>query len=688
MTKQKGHGFIRKSKAYGLVCGIALAGTLAFAQGVSADEVTATAEATTTEDVAPTQEVVAQSEDLTKAVEVAKEAGVEITQTETESVSSETQAQADYTSQVASLEAVAQQQVAQDKAYEAKKAEVIAENEANKEAVEKRNAANKAANEAENAAIAKQNQEAMAKYNKELKDQVLNAKSGYFSDKEVQDFLKPALDNGKAVRVLNPKTNNNKVTADNSKLEKLTDAKEFEAYYQAAEPSVDNDQLRTIFNNGQLYKIKVGDTITYKGLFAGESGKDIVTKVTITGIDKPLPNHNFTLVGVNPNYPDFNGFVKDGGITYKLENFYSDGSKAIENYLVGIGDMDWMQEVNLITPANTVLFGSNVNKVSNTRFTTKNKGIPMPSDPEGQLWLSFVNTNTFEFTYRANDKQSNGHLERAPFWHAIGGIDLQLDMPVVPEMKKPKPFTPETFTPKELPKAPDKLKVNWHLNQYPVTLKTVKDVLNADGVSVNNGELKLGEKGVYTLEGAKILAYGTETLTKYDFVDMLDKEHDKYLGYKVYAFTPIKLTDGTVLKTMDDLKAFAQQSYDEATGKFFVSLNSDFLAKVAKDSDFQAKVEVEFERIKAGEVENVFTNNLAFTDKDGKVTEVPVPSNKVKTHTPEDPKPTPPAPEAPKPVAQANVLPSTGEEGSILAVLGSALLAGLSLVGIRKRKEN
>lgn len=40
---QTGHGFFRKSKAYGLVCGIALAGAFALgASHVSADEVTAT----------------------------------------------------------------------------------------------------------------------------------------------------------------------------------------------------------------------------------------------------------------------------------------------------------------------------------------------------------------------------------------------------------------------------------------------------------------------------------------------------------------------------------------------------------------------------------------------------------------------------------------------------------------------
>ena len=38
----KGHGFFRKSKAYGLVCGIALTGALVFAGQANADEVTTT----------------------------------------------------------------------------------------------------------------------------------------------------------------------------------------------------------------------------------------------------------------------------------------------------------------------------------------------------------------------------------------------------------------------------------------------------------------------------------------------------------------------------------------------------------------------------------------------------------------------------------------------------------------------
>ena len=64
MTNQyntKGHGYFRKTKAYGLVCGIALAGILMLSQGVSADEVTAPQTKPTTEVVAPAANQVSAS---------------------------------------------------------------------------------------------------------------------------------------------------------------------------------------------------------------------------------------------------------------------------------------------------------------------------------------------------------------------------------------------------------------------------------------------------------------------------------------------------------------------------------------------------------------------------------------------------------------------------------------------------
>ena len=53
------------------------------------------------------------------------------------------------------------------------------------------------------------------------------------------------------------------------------------------------------------------------------------------------------------------------------------------------------------------------------------------------------------------------------------------------------------------------------------------------------------------------------------------------------------------------------------------------------------------------------------------------------TPTPETPQPTPTTP-----VQPASVLPYTGEASSSLAVLGGFILAGLGLIGVRKRKED
>ena len=120
-----GHGFFRKSKAYGLVCGIALG--VAFLGGqVSADEVTSpTAEAATavaapasvtdhTSDVTvagPTETVdesdgsaVAVNDSaLAQAVQSAQEAGVEVTQTEDQSYPTQEEAQADTSNQIADV---------------------------------------------------------------------------------------------------------------------------------------------------------------------------------------------------------------------------------------------------------------------------------------------------------------------------------------------------------------------------------------------------------------------------------------------------------------------------------------------------------------------------------------------------------------------------------------------------------
>lgn len=84
MRETKGHGFFRKSKAYGLVCGIALVGAFALSGGnVLAEEVTAPTPEVVTTLTTPTnnQAQPVTSSELDKSVDEAKEAGVTVTTT-------------------------------------------------------------------------------------------------------------------------------------------------------------------------------------------------------------------------------------------------------------------------------------------------------------------------------------------------------------------------------------------------------------------------------------------------------------------------------------------------------------------------------------------------------------------------------------------------------------------------------
>lgn len=121
-----GHGFFRKSKAYGLVCGVVLG--LAFLGGhVSADEVTpqttetatavtatptsvtdntsdvTVAEPIETGDESDVSSVAVNDTELSQAVQSAQEAGVEVTQTEDQSYPTQEEAQADTSNQIADV---------------------------------------------------------------------------------------------------------------------------------------------------------------------------------------------------------------------------------------------------------------------------------------------------------------------------------------------------------------------------------------------------------------------------------------------------------------------------------------------------------------------------------------------------------------------------------------------------------
>ncbi|HEO6721953.1 TPA: LPXTG cell wall anchor domain-containing protein [Streptococcus agalactiae] len=150
-SNTKGHGFFRKSKAYGLVCAIALAGafTLATSQ-VSADQVTTQA---TTQTVTQNQAVT--STQLDKAVDTAKKAAVAVTTTPAVNHATTTDAQADLANQTQAVKDVTAKAQANTQAIKdatAENAKIDAENKAEAERVAKANKAGQAEVDARNKA--------------------------------------------------------------------------------------------------------------------------------------------------------------------------------------------------------------------------------------------------------------------------------------------------------------------------------------------------------------------------------------------------------------------------------------------------------------------------------------------------------------------------------------------------------
>ncbi|HFX5247906.1 TPA: SspB-related isopeptide-forming adhesin [Streptococcus pyogenes] len=206
-----------------------------------------------------------------------------------------------------------------------------------------------------------------------------------------------------------------------------------------------------------------------------------------------------------------------------------------------------------------------------------------------------------------------------------------------------------------------------HLSELTVH----KDVFDKEGgQSINAGTVKVGDEVTYRLEGWVVPTNRGYDLTEYKFVDQLQHTHDLYQKDKVLATVDITLSDGSVITKGADLAKYTETVYNKETGHYELAFKQDFLAKVVRSSEFGADAFVVVKRIKAGDVANEYTLYVNGN---------PVKSNKVTTHTPEQPQPVTP---------KAPALPSTGEQGvSILTALGAALLSLLGYVGLKKRQQ-
>lgn len=752
-----GHGFFRKSKAYGLICGIALGAAFLGGQ-VNADEVTTVDDTTSATEQVASQTIVEPASELNTAISNTENAGVTVSQTTSETVANQEEAQADYATQAESLEAVtaAQEQI------NAENAQITADNVALNEAYD--NAKTQA--DSTNQAVS----ESQATYGATVTETTINYGDGTSTadyqagqtqaenvakanEQAISDYLaeKAAVDAYNAqVKAREEALKNNNIASDEANYlyvigEFDTNATGLDYYKNITVVTLDPNakaaqslgwQENTTISNPNgvtvtshdtandpviygttsdfLYKITeatVGDTFTLNNIGTATDGTSINAIVTITKASALTDKEDsWFLIGSTAD----NGIAIDYwnydnlGLSFKFVDNNGNAIKLVVASVVGDVDNDQTSKIefdgntlNYVNPDGSGLIANADKSLTGLGFAVDG----YQQAPQGTyLMVGSSTTVNYTHTSDANVIDENGNIVNYIEFDLFGTTSM-----VETEEFKYLPDPTLTLTSVNLPTSPvetplkDNLTATYHLNEYDVALTTVKDVLNEQGISIDGGELQIGETGHYTLEGAKVLANGKDTLVKYDFEDYLDVEHDQYQGYSIYAFVPITLKDGTVIQSGEDLKAYAEAIYDDVTGHFYVSLNSDFLAQVAKDSDFQAKVDIEFVRIAAGDVYNDFTNHLAFADGEGNVTEVPVLSNEVVTHTPEQPvEKVPEAPQAPidvetpatpeeVPVVQSSVLPMTGDETTplnIVASLFGVLMFVLGIFGIRKRNEN
>ncbi|SUN10647.1 cell wall surface anchor family protein [Streptococcus agalactiae] len=260
-SNTKGHGFFRKSKAYGLVCAIALAGafTLATSQ-VSADQVTtqATTQATT-QTVTQNQAETVTSTQLDKAVATAKKAAVAVTTTPAVNHATTTDAQADLANQTQAVKDVTAKAQANTQAIKdatAENAKIDAENKAEAERVAKANKAGQAEVDARN----KAGQEAVDARNKAKQQAQVDQKAKIDAENKAESQRVSQLNaQNKAKIDAENKDAQAKADATNAQLQKdyqakLAEIKSVEAYNAGVRQRNKDAQAKADATNAQLQK--------------------------------------------------------------------------------------------------------------------------------------------------------------------------------------------------------------------------------------------------------------------------------------------------------------------------------------------------------------------------------------------------------------------------------------------------
>lgn len=544
-SQTKGHGFFRKSKAYGLVCGISLAGALAFGSTsqASADEVATTpvepvSSVVTTNNPA-TNLVEAQAEapqanidmanqagtqtgalvsevtsqELNTAVEDAKNAGVEVSQGAEVTHDSLEKANTDLASQTKSVEEAAAKKEANTAAIENAKAENIkidAENKAEADRVAKENESEKQAVEQRNAQAKQEADTENAKLKADYESQLAKAQEIVEQNKEIAARNKAAQEKAEA-------TNAQKKA-------------EYDRLLAAYEKAL-GDRGKSEANNVQFDGYGVSETL--EGF--GQRTTDVVT------VDS---EGNFV---IREPQADTDGVFANTKVTGKLNYTlsYDEATKKAIAKITGVSLNSW--QLDLIRPttavdrnisasykdlAGNVLYSRNFDGLSSIGVENIGKSFALDkeiilSDGETSSELMFLKTEPrwvisapsslfATLTYHASDMPAK---PQEPTLETVTP-EPEKEVPAVAEPEYVSPvivtFTPKTPTVKPHVPVPDveMVKVEVHPVLVKQTPANVKAVVNEDGVSVDGKLVPKGSTATWELKNASLEA-GRQEVTSY-----------------------------------------------------------------------------------------------------------------------------------------------------------------------------
>lgn len=595
-SQTKGHGYFRKSKAYGLVCGIALAGAFAFSSGnVSADEVTAPATppqtvVTTLTEPTNNQAKPVTSPSLGKAVETAKEAGVTVNTTPTVSHTDVSSAQADLANQTQAVKDVTAKAEANTQAIKdatAKNAQIDAQNKAEAERVAQENKAGQLA-------VDQQNAEAQAKADATNAQLKANYEAKLAEIKTIEDYNQAVAERNALAKA--------QADATNAQLKADYQVK-LDAYNKAL-----TDRANLVANDVSFEGY--GKSETLNGY--GQVTSDVVT------VDK---NGNFIIKEPQVDTDGTFGNTKVTGKFIYTVTYDEATNKAIIK-ITGISLNTWQLDLTRQTTAvnrnisasykdlaGNVLYTRNFDGLSSIGVQTINKSFALDkeiilSDGETSAQLMFLKTEPKWII-------SAPSTLFAKLTYDIADIPSKPIPPtlvtVTPEAEKPVPntpptpnyvtpvlvtFTPQTPTIKPHVSVPEKLVVT--VSVHPVMVPVAnpsKDVVDEAGKTINglsvlpNSELNYVAK--HDFSQYKGMTASNDKIAK-NFI-FIDDYKDEALDGKSMVVNSIKAKNGEDVSSLLEMYHVLSKDTLDAKMKAFLAESGlspvgEFYMWVAKDS--------------------------------------------------------------------------------------------------------